>query len=661
MASQDPWNSVLWELIPGGARKILCLGPAANAVAAALQARQTADVQILEPPATDPNLWDWLRAEPWDTATPTPAEEAFDCIVCPDLLPYVRHPEDLLRRLRGRLKPDGHVVFGIPNHRHRQVIAALLDGRWLASAGADVLPMRFFTRREIEKLVFRTGLALADLRYRFDPQLESWRQSGLTAEVRVGPLRLSGLPPETAAELCTTQYWVRATPRPQPNRGLTSIVLVTQNQRVFACHCLARLARFTDCPCEVVVVDNGSADGTPAYLRTWPGIRLLENRLSRGFAGGVNQAIRASSGSQVLLLGTQVAVTTGWLERLLTALYSDDQTGFAGPCSNRGEDGQRVSVNYDETDRTGLDGFAWEWGQQHTGQYQQVDRLMACCLLIKREVIARIGLIDEHADSDAVDAGAYISKASRVGYKALLARDAFIHETTQLTHCDSGALSGPSPGLDAARRDRHMDLRPETKLDWIDLAHQGGEYGRLDCQAGWHHLIASRLHHKTILDVGAGLGRAKTRLAVNGNRVILQDPAPGLPVDLRDPVESLAAKSFDVVTAFDVIEHVAADEAFLAHLVRIAREHVFLTTPNYSHSRAANPCHCREYTAEQFLHLLRPYVVELLFAGTGEGDEVGLITTDPGAFRLHNYPSHAVLLRASPVHRLRPLPALGQG
>jgi Glycosyl transferase family 2 len=198
-----------------------------------------------------------------------------------------------------------------------------------------------------------------------------------------------------------------------------------------------------------------------------------------------------------------------------------------------------------------------------------------------------------------------------------------------------------------------MTKRPRAKTVWTDLAQQGGPHGRCDCQAGWHVFFGQSFHNKTILDVGAALGRSRARLAVNGNRVTLQDPAPGLSVDIRKPVEAIPDKSYDVVTAFDVIEHVVEDEAFLAQLVRIAREQVVLTTPNYNHSRAANPCHCREYTPKQFLHLLRKYDVEMLFAGTGRGHKIALATTDPNVFGRHDCQSHAVKIR---VGRAAPRP-----
>ena len=160
-------------------------------------------------------------------------------------------------------------------------------------------------------------------------------------------------------------------------------------------------------------------------------------------------------------------------------------------------------------------------------------------------------------------------------------------------------LNLPTPrGLAIAET---MLLRPHAKPPgtWRDIALEGGGGGREDMQDGWHEVAAGLLHCQDVLDVGAGLGMSRERLARTAGRVRLQDVGPGLPVDISLPVADLPDGEAGAVTAFDVIEHVAEDKEFLLHLLRITRFHVFLTTPNWFVSRAGNPCHVREYTPAQ--------------------------------------------------------------
>jgi len=80
------------------------------------------------------------------------------------------------------------------------------------------------------------------------------------------------------------------------------------------------------------------------------------------------------------------------------------------------------------------------------------------------------------------------------------------------------------------------------------------------------------------------------------------DPLP-LREDIFDtPIEQIQEKAYDVVTACDVIEHIEDDVGFFRELMRVAREYVFISTPNWEISHAENQYHVREYTPSE-LHL----------------------------------------------------------
>lgn len=185
-----------------------------------------------------------------------------------------------------------------------------------------------------------------------------------------------------------------------------------------------------------------------------------------------------------------------------------------------------------------------------------------------------------------------------------------------------------------------MQSKP-CKPHFIDLAKQSGEMGREDCQKGWHLLVAS-MNLGSVLDVGAGMGKSKERIP----QCCTHDVAPGLPVDMCCPLESVASKCVDTVTAFDVIEHVIEDVDFLRELCRIAKRYVFITTPNYNVSKAANGCHCREYTPEQLFQLVIPidgWQPLDWYSGSGDGS-MYIRYKSYLDFVDHKSPHHAVLL-----------------
>lgn len=139
---------------------------------------------------------------------------------------------------------------------------------------------------------------------------------------------------------------------------------------------------------------------------------------------------------------------------------------------------------------------------------------------------------------------------------------------------------------------------------FIDLAVTGGTEGREDTQGCWQETIANYLNNCTLLDVGAGLGQSKQRMGIRGVSVTTQDPGPKTPVDIHDDISKIKSKSYDVVTAFDVIEHIQEHLAFLAQMRRIAKKWIILTTPNIAHTKGTHIYHCKEYTPSEFLNLL---------------------------------------------------------
>jgi len=383
----------------------------------------------------------------------------FDVVIASDLLERVRRPERVLSRLRPWLASDGRLVTSCRNVRSLAVVEGLLKGRWQASGGQTEVrrPIRFFTRREVEKLLHRTGFAAVSVEALPAPEHAEWVARGRPGQVTVGGLHISGLPALEVEEFYSRGFLVEAAPVQVPDFGLTSIIIVTHNQLDYTSQCLDSLRRLTGEPYELILVDNASSDGTVEFLRSVPAARLIVNDENRGFPAAVNQGIAVASGSQILLLNNDTILTTGWLGRLLGALRRDPSIGLVGPCSNCVSGPQQVEITYD--DLAALDGFAWEWGKANDGVLVDTDRLIGFCLLIRREVIDRIGMLDERFGIGCFEDDDYCLRAIRAGYRAVIARAAFIHHFGSRTFLGSGV---DFAGLLRANEQRFRDKWQET-------------------------------------------------------------------------------------------------------------------------------------------------------------------------------------------------------
>jgi GT2 family glycosyltransferase len=99
-----------------------------------------------------------------------------------------------------------------------------------------------------------------------------------------------------------------------------SVVIVNWNGRHYLETCLASLAAQSYPATEIILVDNGSTDGSVAWVAEYhPFVRLICNERNLGFAAGNNQGLRAANGTYVALLNNDVWAEPGWLAALVAA------------------------------------------------------------------------------------------------------------------------------------------------------------------------------------------------------------------------------------------------------------------------------------------------------------------------------------------------------
>src|SRR5689334_4727458 len=84
---------------------------------------------------------------------------------------------------------------------------------------------------------------------------------------------------------------------------------------------------------EVIVVDNGSEDGTPAGLRRFPWVKIVTNGQDRGVAAGCNQGAAVASTHFLVFLNHDTRLTRRWLDALLRPM-AEPTVGATGPPSN---------------------------------------------------------------------------------------------------------------------------------------------------------------------------------------------------------------------------------------------------------------------------------------------------------------------------------------
>ncbi len=178
-----------------------------------------------------------------------------------------------------------------------------------------------------------------------------------------------------------------------------AIVILNFNGRQYFDECLASLQRLT-VSAEVIVADNGSTDGSLAYLREHhPQLRLLDLQKNWGFAEGYNRTLAEVPHPWVVLLNNDALLEPDWLEKLLTVAAREPRAAFLGGKLLFYPGGRTERVMQSAGARFTDSGAAFEigWGQPDTGQFDQpgpVGSIPGAAVLVKRAVFTELGGFD---------------------------------------------------------------------------------------------------------------------------------------------------------------------------------------------------------------------------------------------------------------------------
>lgn len=254
-----------------------------------------------------------------------------------------------------------------------------------------------------------------------------------------------------------------------------AIVIVSYNVRAELDACLASVVGHT-APYDttVVVVDNGSSDGTPAMVTArWPEVRLISPGENLGFARANNVGIRATSSDFVLLLNPDTLVPPGAVAALVRGLAVHPDAAAAGPRLVDAERFPELSFGWTISPLGELRQKVV--GALHRRRVRPIVRLVdrwtrepgarewvsGACLLVRRADLDAVGLLDERYFMYTEDVDLCVAFRRR-GRRVLFVPSA------EVVHL-RGRSAGRNPVTERLRRRSQLAYYDKHHPRWVPL------------------------------------------------------------------------------------------------------------------------------------------------------------------------------------------------
>lgn len=336
---------------------------------------------------------------------------------------------------------------------------------------------------------------------------------------------------------------------------------------------------------QLVVVDNASTDGSVEWLREQEDIVLIENKENKGFPIGCNQGIAAADDdTDIFLLNNDTIMPENALFWLRMGLYASEENGTAGAISNCVGNNQKAERMQENEDMPSLFAFAEKNNVPMKHPYEKKLYLIGFALLIRRNVLEQVGLLDERFTPGNFEDNDYGLRVLEKGYSNILCKNSFI------VHFGNKSF--------AKRRESYGDLywNNKEKLDDKWGFHVGYYMHPRQVLAGQIEESGERAFR--VLDVGCGcgafLGYIKGRYenaSVYG--IELSKEAARFAMRFGDVICGDVQRSdfpwpeefFDYIVFGDVLEHLQDAQAVLKRLYRYLKRggHIIVSMPNVRH------------------------------------------------------------------------------
>lgn len=223
------------------------------------------------------------------------------------------------------------------------------------------------------------------------------------------------------------------------SESLVSILVIAYNRLEKTRNCVESILKYTsDVNYELILVDNGSSDGTLEYFKSicYDNKKIIRITKNLQLSFGILQGTKYCSGMYIAFLNNDMIVTHNWLSNIMKCFHSDERIGMVCTASSNVSNFQDAGIVFNNLED--MQEKAKQYNISDPRKWHERLRLITCGTVYKRECIEICGNWDygffhDFADDDLT------FRIRRAGYKTILCKDVFVHHDHNFSALDDEA------------------------------------------------------------------------------------------------------------------------------------------------------------------------------------------------------------------------------
>ena len=208
-------------------------------------------------------------------------------------------------------------------------------------------------------------------------------------------------------------------------------IIIPYNSIQYTVPCISSIIKSTSNEnCEIISVCDHSLEQAGKFIKA-DNYKDISVGRKTGFSASVNAGIKASEGDYIVFINNDTIAASFWLSNMLKCCMESSRAGIVGPLSNNVLKEQYLKLDRGMSNIYKIEKFMTEFNRPNPALWFETKYLSGFCMMLPRDIINNIGLLDENFLYGGYEDIDYCIRAKKHGFRLICAGDTFIYHYGQ--------------------------------------------------------------------------------------------------------------------------------------------------------------------------------------------------------------------------------------